>query len=77
MRDLTCRLVRRREIGEVVEPAMTDGRLKHLSDCHDLIVDGAAGRRFAGRARLDAMDPIFLEPAGCDLGQAEIAEKGE
>ncbi len=31
----------------------------------------------AGRARLDAMDAIFLELAGCDLGQAEIAEEGE
>ncbi len=77
MRNLTGRLVRRREVGEVVEPAMTDGRLQHLSDRHDLIVNGAARRRLAGRERLDAMDAIFLELAGCDLGKAEIAEEGE
>ena len=87
MNDLALTLVRRRQIRQVLQPAVTDGGLEHQPQGHDLVVQSAAGRRLVLRlvlafgcrvgivVRGHSVNPVFLHLAGSDVVQGKGAEE--
>ena len=73
MHDLALSPVGRRQVGQMGEPAVTDGGLENQPERDDLVVKGAAGRslgfaRLVVHAGCHAVHPIFLHLARRDFG---------
>ncbi|WP_244505555.1 hypothetical protein [Methyloceanibacter stevinii] len=75
MNDLALRAIGRREIRQVRQPTMPDSCLQNLAQGHNLIMERAAGRRFARGGRRRPVHPIFLDLAGCDPREAQFSEE--
>jgi len=75
VRDLSLRLIWRRQIRQMAEPFVANGSLENLPEGSDLIMQGATGRHPAGSGRGNPVDPVILNCPGVDVGKAHLAEE--
>ena len=67
--------VRRRQVGETVEPSVADGGFQRLAQGHDFLMHGVVGGRFAEvrDSFLMPVDAVFLNLAGGDFREAHLS----
>ncbi|WP_367728513.1 hypothetical protein [Agrobacterium radiobacter] len=61
----------------MAEPLVTNGRLQHLPQGANLIMESAARWLFAGLGSRHPVDAVVLDRPGVDLGKAHLAEEGD